>query len=153
MNENEWPVGRIAEEKGTKTGATACRGEVLDEDPFSVRRGYTEHGKTVARERSGVIGHRLVILEHAATDGDEEKKDRRTAEGNGRETKQKFAARSWEARKDRKKQGRHSKRRRRPPMSSLETREIKRARLARRSWRVEKKIILAQKKREREKEK
>lgn len=36
------------------------------------------------------------------------------AEGNGRETKQKLAARSWEAKKDWKKQGRHSKRRRRP---------------------------------------
>lgn len=33
------------------------------------------------------------------------------------------------------------------PMSSSETREIKRARLAQRSWRVEKKIILAQKER------
>lgn len=91
----------------------ACRGEALDEDPFSVRRGYTAW-ENCSKRTKRVIGHRLVILEHAETDGDEEKKDRRTAEGNGRETEQKLAARSWEARKDWKKRGRHSKRRRRP---------------------------------------
>lgn len=131
--------------KRTKTGAAACR-KVLDEEPFSVRRGYTAW-ENCSKRTKRVIGHRLVILEHAETDGDEEKKGRRTAEGNGRETKQKLAARSWEAREDWKKQGRHSKRRRRPDEL---VGEIKRARLARRSWRVEKKIILAQK---REKEK
>lgn len=113
MNEDESPVGRIAEEKERKLGAAACRGEVLDEDPFSVRRGYTAW-ENCSKRTKRVIGHRLVILEHAETDGDEEKKGRRTAEGNGRETKQKLAARSWEAREDWKKQGRHSKRRRRP---------------------------------------
>lgn len=95
-----------------RSGGVSRRG-VLDEDPFSVRRGYTAW-ENCSKRTKRVIGHRLVILEHAETDGDEEKKDRRTAEGNGRETKQKLAARSWEARKDWKKQGRHSKRRRRP---------------------------------------
>lgn len=131
--------------KRTKTGAAACRGEVLDEDPFSVRRGYTAW-ENCSKRTKRVIGHRLVILEHAETDGDEEKKGRRTAEGNGRETKQKFWRR--EAGK-RGKIGRNKEgivRGDEDPMSSLETREVKRARLARRSWRVEKKIILAQKK-------
>lgn len=55
-----------------KTGAAACRGEVLDEDPFSVRHGYTAW-ENCSKRTKRVIGHRLVILEHAETDGDEEK--------------------------------------------------------------------------------
>lgn len=46
----------------------------VDEDPFSGRGRWRiySNGKTVAGTER-VIGHRVAILEHAETDGDEER--------------------------------------------------------------------------------
>lgn len=63
----------------------------------SVRRGYTAW-KNYSERTKRVIGHRLAILEHAETDGDEEK-DRGTAGGNERLRNEREVARSWGVRR------------------------------------------------------